>query len=103
MSDTSERLPAGLLNTPFVISVVLLGLTALTLGPVTAWMQVALTKEAIPLFLEDLKNQDPVLRLAAYNSFRAFFIEFPPPFDATASETVRVKQVAAILDWYREQ
>lgn len=49
MSDTSERLPSGLLNTPFVISAILLGVTALALGPVTARMRIVLTKEAIPL------------------------------------------------------
>jgi len=60
-------------------------------------------REAIPLFLEDLRHGDPVVRLAAYNSFRAFFIDFPPPFDPTASEAVREKQISKILEWRREQ
>ena len=60
-------------------------------------------QEAIPLFLEDLRSRDPVLRLAAYNSFRAFFVDFPPPFTPTATAVVREKQISEILAWHQEQ
>ena len=41
--------------------------------------------------------------LAAYGSFKAFFVDFPPPFEATAQPSVRVRQVKAIVDWFAEQ
>ena len=57
-------------------------------------------KEALPLFLEDLNHKDGGIRLAAYRSFTAFYIDFPPPFDPNASAGVRRDQVAAIKEWY---
>lgn len=60
-------------------------------------------RDAIPLFLEDLKSNDPRLRAAAYDAFKAFYVEFPPPFDATGTQSVRDKQVEAIASWYEEQ
>ena len=35
-------------------------------------------------------------------SFKAFFVDFPPPFDGTGTQPVRDKQVEAILSWYQE-
>jgi hypothetical protein len=66
-------------------------------------LQQCKAKEAIPSFLEDLNNPDPRVRLAAYNAFRSFFVEYPPKFDPNGSQTARTDQVAAILDWYQEQ
>ena len=60
-------------------------------------------REAVPLFLEDLKSNDPKLRVAAYDAFKAFFVDFPPPFDGTATQSSRDKQVEAIVSWYQEQ
>lgn len=41
-----------------------------------------------------------MIRVAAYNSVRAYFIDFPPPRGATDGEDVRAKQVAAIREGY---
>ena len=60
-------------------------------------------KEALPLFLEDLDHKDAGIRLAAYRSFQAFYIDFPPPFDPSAPATIRRHQVAAIRDWHSDQ
>jgi len=60
-------------------------------------------RQALPLFLADLEHSDARIRDAAYNSFRAFFIDFPPPFDAAASETVRARQIEALKAWQVEQ
>ena len=53
--------------------------------------------------LHCLKHRDASIRLAAYASFQAFFIDFPPPFEATAQPSVRELQAEAIVDWYAEQ
>jgi hypothetical protein len=60
-------------------------------------------REAIPLFLADLDNADARIRIAAYNSFKAYFVAFPPAFDPNASDGVRAQQVSAIKAWYEEQ
>jgi hypothetical protein len=60
-------------------------------------------REAVPLLIEDMSNPELALRLAAYTSFRSFFLEFPPPFDANASESTREKQVATIKEWVAKQ
>jgi hypothetical protein len=60
-------------------------------------------RDAIPFFLKDLKSNDPKLRVAAYDAFKAFFVDFPPPFDGTGTQTVRDKQVEAILTWFDDQ
>ena len=57
-------------------------------------------REALPYLLEDLNNPKPLMRLAAYDYFKAFFIDFPPPFDPNGSQDVRDKQVAAIREWF---
>ena len=59
--------------------------------------------EAIPLFLKDLENPDARVRAAAYNSFRAFFIDFPPAFEPAGSDGARSKQVETLKNWYQEQ
>ncbi|MBI4605678.1 MAG: hypothetical protein HY721_27240 [Planctomycetes bacterium] len=61
------------------------------------------TREAIPLFLEDMSHPEAAVRLSAYNYFRAFFLDFPPPFDPQAAEGIRENQVAALKDWYAKQ
>jgi hypothetical protein len=66
-------------------------------------LQQVKAKEAIPLFLKDLSHNDPRVRDAAYRAYRGFFIDYPPRFDATASQSVRAQQVAAIEEWHREQ
>ncbi len=60
-------------------------------------------REALPIFIADLKHRDGSIRLAAYGSFKAFFVDFPPPFDPTAQPAVRERQVEAIIDWFAEQ
>lgn len=60
-------------------------------------------KQAIPLFLEDLGHTDADMRLTAYNSFRAFFLDFPPPFNASGSRSTREAQVEKIKEWYGQQ
>lgn len=60
-------------------------------------------REALPLFLDDLMHEDAEIRLAAYNGFKSFFIDYPPTFDASASARVRGEQVAKIRDWYGKQ
>jgi len=60
-------------------------------------------KEALPLFLDDLSHPDPRLRLAAYKSFRAFFVDSPPPFEATAAEAARKEQIEIIRAWFQRQ
>jgi hypothetical protein len=60
-------------------------------------------KEAVPLFLEDLAHPDAAMRLTAYESFRSFFLDFPPPFSPTASKTTREAQIEKIKDWYVQQ
>lgn len=60
-------------------------------------------REAVPLFLDDLENPDPSIRRAAYDGFRGFFIDAPPPFDENASEETRKRQIAEIRAWYAKQ
>jgi hypothetical protein len=60
-------------------------------------------REALPLFLADLSNPDARIRRAAYSAFRAFFIEYPPPFDATAAPGPREAQAVAVREWYEKQ
>jgi hypothetical protein len=60
-------------------------------------------REAIPLFLDDLNNPEPVVRLAAYNTFKGYFIDYPPAFSPEASPAERQAQVAAIRAWYEKQ
>ncbi len=57
-------------------------------------------REAIPYFLDDLDHKNVVVRQAAYSNFKAFFLDFPPRFDATEKPSVRRAQIAAIRDWY---
>ncbi len=59
-------------------------------------------REAVPLFLADLDHKNSRIRLAAYRNFKAFYIDFPPPFDPGASALVRRNQVTAIQEWYLE-
>lgn len=59
--------------------------------------------QAIPLFLADLEHSDARVRNAAYDSFRAFYLDFPPSFDAAAAENVRAKQIEALKTWKSEQ
>ncbi len=60
-------------------------------------------REALPIFLADLKNPDARVRAAAYNSFRAFFIDFPPAFDPLGSDSLRSTQIDALKAWFQEQ
>lgn len=60
-------------------------------------------REAIPLLLDDMGNADPTVRLSAYNYFKAYFLDFPPPFDPSARADVREKQVATIREWSAKQ
>ncbi|HVR76717.1 MAG TPA: hypothetical protein VMT52_20470 [Planctomycetota bacterium] len=60
-------------------------------------------REAIPLLLEDLSHAEATVRLSAYNYFKAYFLDFPPPFDPSAGESTREGQVAAIREWYAKQ
>ena len=60
-------------------------------------------REALPLFLDDLDHKKSEIRLAAYNSLKSFFVEYPPAFDPVANATVRKAQVAAIRKWYRKE
>lgn len=60
-------------------------------------------REAIPLFLADLEHEDAEIRQEAYNRFRDFFIDYPPPFNAKAGKSTRDQQVAAIKAWYAKQ
>jgi oligoendopeptidase F len=66
-------------------------------------LQQVKAKEALPLFLKDLSSNDPRVRDAAYKAFRSFFVDYPPRFDATASQSVRAEQISAIQEWHREQ
>jgi hypothetical protein len=59
--------------------------------------------EAIPLLLDDLNHPEATVRLSAYNYFKAYFLDFPPPFDPSAGESTREGQVAAIREWYAKQ
>ncbi len=56
-------------------------------------------REALPLFLADLDHKNSRIRLAAYSNFKAFYIDFPPPFDPGAAARVRRNQVTAIQKW----
>lgn len=58
---------------------------------------------ALPKYVEDLGHADSRVRRAAYDNFSAFFVDFPPMFDAAANATVRREQVEMIKNWYREQ
>jgi len=60
-------------------------------------------RQALPLYLDDLEHKDPTVRLAAYDNFRAFFVDFPPEFDANANRQKRKEQVEFVKDWYRQQ
>jgi len=60
-------------------------------------------REAIPLFLADMQGNDPKIREEAYRAFRSFFVEYPPRFEANASQGLREQQIAAINEWYKEQ
>lgn len=60
-------------------------------------------REAIPLFVADLESADGKVRGAAYNSLKAFYLDFPPPFDPSAPESVRTKQIEAVKAWQTEQ
>ncbi len=60
-------------------------------------------REAIPLFLEDLDNPDASVRRMAYDAFRGFFIDPPPPFDENAGDETRKRQIADIRAWYAKQ
>lgn len=59
--------------------------------------------EALPLFLEDLNDPEPAVRLAAYNTFKGFFIDYPPAFNATGAPGEREAQVKAVKEWYAKQ
>jgi hypothetical protein len=60
-------------------------------------------ENAIPLFLDDLESSSAVVRHAAYTSFKSFFSDFPPAFDATSKSSVRTTQIAEIRAWYAKQ
>ncbi len=60
-------------------------------------------RESIPLLLKDLAHEDPVVRLAAYTNLRAFYVEFPPPFDPNGDPATRSSQVRAIRTWQQEE
>ena len=69
-----------------------------------AWALTRLkVRDAIPLFVEDLENDDERIRFAAYNGIRAFFVETPPPFDPAGSVRARRDQITAINVWLRER
>jgi hypothetical protein len=61
------------------------------------------SREAIPLFLEDLEDSSPEIRQSAYINLKAFFVDFPPAFNARANDAVRREQVAQIRQWCEEQ
>ena len=60
-------------------------------------------RRSLPLFLGDLENESPAIRHLAYVSFKAFFVDAPPDFDATAAKRARVRQVAAIRQWHADR
>ena len=60
-------------------------------------------REALPLLLADLENQDVRIRTAAYNYFKGYFIDFPPPFDPAAPDATRQEQIQRIQQWYERQ
>lgn len=60
-------------------------------------------REALPLFLGDLESDEPRVRTAAYDAFRSFFVELPPPYDPLASSREREEQLERLRAWYRRQ
>ena len=60
-------------------------------------------RQALPLYLDDLDHKETAVRVAAYNNFRAFYVEFPPEYNANASRQKRKEQIALVRDWYRQQ
>src|SRR5688572_9395464 len=59
--------------------------------------------EAIPLLLDDLSHPEATVRLSEYNYFKAYFLDFPPPYDLAAGESTRLPQVSSIREWYSKQ
>ncbi|HLU49398.1 MAG TPA: hypothetical protein VK116_14980, partial [Planctomycetota bacterium] len=60
-------------------------------------------REALPLFLDEMAHSEPRVRENAYNAFRSFFFELPPPFDPLASARDREAQIARVRAWYERQ
>jgi Protein of unknown function (DUF3485) len=73
MQKQSRRAAAGLFTVPFTVSLIILAVTAVGLGPVTRYLNVVLRKEAVPL-RKQLGTLDKS-RLGPYKFVRAYTIE----------------------------
>ena len=57
------------------------------------------SQEALTLFLEDLDSTHEAIRQAAYGYIKAYFVDFPPPFSASADEGIRKAQAEKVRAW----
>jgi hypothetical protein len=62
-------------------------------------LQQCKVRDAIPLFIADLKHEDERVRISAYSAIKAFYVAYPPPFNVAAPAAERDQQAAAIAAW----
>ncbi len=59
--------------------------------------------EGLPLLLADLDNEEEGIRKAAYGYLKAYFVDFPPPFSASADGAARKTQAEKVRVWCNAQ
>ena len=73
---------------------------SVTLNKAIMWALVQCqSREALALFLEDLDSTHAAIRQAAYGYIKAYFVDFPPPFSASADEGIRKAQAEKVRAW----
>ncbi|MEE3182276.1 MAG: hypothetical protein VX288_10265 [Planctomycetota bacterium] len=73
---------------------------SVTLRKAVMWALVQCqSREALPLLLADLDNAHETVRRSAYGFIKAYFINFPPSFNAAAAEATRKTQAEKVRAW----
>ena len=73
---------------------------SVTLKKAVMWALVQCqSKEALPLLLEDLDHSEEGIRRSAYGFIKAYFVNFPPSFNAAAAESTRKAQAEKVRTW----
>ena len=73
---------------------------SVTLKKAVMWALVQCqSPEALPLFLADLDNTHEAIRQASYSFIKAYFVNFPPSFNAAAAEETRKAQAEKVRAW----
>ena len=73
---------------------------SVTLKKAVMWALVQCqSKEALPLLLADLDSAHETVRRAAYGFIKAYFVNFPPSFNAAAAEGTRKVQAEKVRVW----